>query len=224
VRESRGYVSSRVSLSSLVGETVRFRLREGTDTSFGDFGWAVDDFRVYGCSDTAAPESAITSGPAQGDVLTRRTVSFTFASSEPFSTFQCSLDGAPFSTCSSPFTRVLPDRRHSFAVRAVDPAANADPTPAAVSFRVAAAPPRTMLRHAAIDPDAGRATFHFAGRASLGPLRFRCTLDRARFSPCRSPRTYRNLRPGWHLFRVQAIDRLGRIDRTAARRAFRIPS
>jgi bacillolysin len=223
VRESRGYISSRASLGSLLGETVRFRLREGTDASFGDFGWAVDDFRVYSCSDTSAPESAILSGPAKGEVVTRRTVSFTFASSEPSSTFECSLDGAPFIACSSPFTRVLADRRHSFAVRAVDSSANADPTPAAVSFTVAAALPRTSLRSAAIDHDDGRARFRFAGSAGLAPLRFRCKLDRGPYLPCRSPRTYRNLDPGRHLFRVRAIDRLGRVDPTAARRPFRIP-
>ena len=220
VRESRGYISSRVTLGSLLGMSVRFRLREGTDTSFGDFGWAVDDFRVYGCSDTNAPESAITSGPAEGAVLTRRAVTFTFASSEPSATFQCSLDGAPFTACSSPLRRVLADRRHRFAVRAVDPSANTDPTPAAVSFRVAAARPRTKLRRAVIDPDGERATFRFAGRAGLPPLRFLCKLDRRAFRSCRSPRTYRNLEPGGHIFRVRAVDRLGRADRTAARRAF----
>jgi Zn-dependent metalloprotease len=220
VRESRGYISSRVNLGSLLGTTVRFRLREGTDISFGDFGWAVDDFHVYGCSDTGAPESAITSGPAEGAALTRRAVTFTFASSEPSSTFQCSLDGAPFTACSSPLRRVLTDRRHRFAVRAVDPPANADPTPAAVTFRVAAARPRTKLRGAAIDHDAGRATFRFAGSAGLPPLRFLCKLDRRPYRPCRSPRTYRNLEPGEHLFRVRAVDRLGRVDRTAARRPF----
>jgi bacillolysin len=222
VRESRGYISSRVNLASLVGMTVRFRLREGTDTSFGDFGWAVDDFRVYNCSDTGAPESAITSGPAKGAVLTRRTVTFTFASSEPSATFQCSLDGAPFTSCSSPLRRVLGDRRHRFAVRAVDASGNPDPTPAAVSFTVAATRPRTTLRGAEIDHDGGRATFRFAGSAGLPPLRFLCKLDRRPFRPCRSPRTYRNLEPGDHLFRVRAVDQLGRADRTAAMRLFLI--
>ncbi|HET8861970.1 MAG TPA: calcium-binding protein [Solirubrobacterales bacterium] len=44
---------------------------------------------------------------------------------------------------------------------------------------------------------------------------FRCKLDRGRFTPCRSPRTYR-LTLGPHTFRVYAIDRAGNRDRTPA--------
>jgi bacillolysin len=49
VRESNGYISSRVNLSSLVGQSVRFRFRIGTDNEVDDFGWFVDDVRVYTC-------------------------------------------------------------------------------------------------------------------------------------------------------------------------------
>jgi hypothetical protein len=59
VRESNGYISSRVNLSSLAGQNVRFRFRIGTD-SFAftdDYGWFIDDVRVYTCNsaDTTAP-------------------------------------------------------------------------------------------------------------------------------------------------------------------------
>ncbi len=44
---------------------------------------------------------------------------------------------------------------------------------------------------------------------------FRCKIDRRRFRPCRSPRSY-SLAPGRHAFRVVAVDRAGNADPTAA--------
>jgi Zn-dependent metalloprotease len=58
VRESNGYISSRANLASLAGQSVRFRFRIGTDTSGDDYGWFVDDIRVYTCS---APTFAFSS-------------------------------------------------------------------------------------------------------------------------------------------------------------------
>ena len=53
-------------------------------------------------NDTTPPDTPILSGPpAFGD---DHTPTFTFASTEPGSTFECSLDGGPFVPCSSPFT------------------------------------------------------------------------------------------------------------------------
>ena len=47
MRESNGYTSSRWDLSSLAGEDLRFRI--GTDAAKADYGWFVDDVRVYTC-------------------------------------------------------------------------------------------------------------------------------------------------------------------------------
>jgi bacillolysin len=47
--ESNGYVSSRVNLSSLGGQSVRLRFRIGTDSSTDDYGWFIDDIRIYTC-------------------------------------------------------------------------------------------------------------------------------------------------------------------------------
>jgi bacillolysin len=45
---SHGYVSTRYDLSSLAGQSVRFRWRIGAD-SFGDLGWYLDNVQVYTC-------------------------------------------------------------------------------------------------------------------------------------------------------------------------------
>ena len=47
--DSRGYISSRLNLSSLAGQSVRFRFRIGTDATSYDYGWFIDDVRIYTC-------------------------------------------------------------------------------------------------------------------------------------------------------------------------------
>jgi hypothetical protein len=46
---SNGYQSTRINISSLAGNAVRFRFRIGTDFDVGDTGWFVDDVSVYNC-------------------------------------------------------------------------------------------------------------------------------------------------------------------------------
>lgn len=49
VRESNGYISSRANLGSLAGQDVRFSFRIGTDFMVADYGWFIDDVRIYTC-------------------------------------------------------------------------------------------------------------------------------------------------------------------------------
>lgn len=49
VRESFGYTATQLNLSSLAGQNARFRFRLGTDSSFDDYGWLIDDVRIYTC-------------------------------------------------------------------------------------------------------------------------------------------------------------------------------
>jgi Zn-dependent metalloprotease/ABC-type amino acid transport substrate-binding protein len=54
--ESHGYVSTRLDLSSLAGQSVRFRWRSSTDQYVsGPLGWVVDDVSVYTCSSNLPP-------------------------------------------------------------------------------------------------------------------------------------------------------------------------
>jgi hypothetical protein len=85
--------------------------------------------------DTTAPDTAIASGPA--DPTTDTSADFTFTADEPGATFECSLDSAPFTACTSPhaYTALSPGA-HVFEVRAVDPAGNVDATPAGHGWTV----------------------------------------------------------------------------------------
>jgi Zn-dependent metalloprotease len=49
VGDSHGYVSSRYDLTSLGGQTIKFRWRFATDNSYYYLGWMVDDVQIYSC-------------------------------------------------------------------------------------------------------------------------------------------------------------------------------
>jgi len=51
---------------------------------------------------------------------------------------------------------------------------------------------------------------------------FRCKLDRKPYRVCKSPKKYKGLKPGKHVFKVRAVDKAGNIDPTAAKRKFRV--
>jgi CSLREA domain-containing protein len=51
---------------------------------------------------------------------------------------------------------------------------------------------------------------------------FQCKLDRKPFKTCRSPKVYKKLKPGKHVFKVRAIDGAGNVDPTPAKRTFTV--
>ena len=51
---------------------------------------------------------------------------------------------------------------------------------------------------------------------------FKCSLDGRKFSGCKSPKTLTGLKKGKHTFRIRATDFAGNVDKTPAKRAFRI--
>ena len=50
---------------------------------------------------------------------------------------------------------------------------------------------------------------------------FECKLDKKKFKPCKSPKTYKKLKPGKHVFKVRAV-KAGVADPTPAKRKFKI--
>lgn len=49
VGESWGYTATQLNLASLAGQPFRLRFRLGTDASVNDWGWNIDDVRIYQC-------------------------------------------------------------------------------------------------------------------------------------------------------------------------------
>jgi uncharacterized delta-60 repeat protein len=99
----------------------------------GDYDFAIA--RYHPITDNTPPNTTITSGPS--GAVNSTSATFAFVSSEPASKLQCSLDGAPYSGCSSPKSYSnLTDGSHLFRVRAIDALGNTDQTPAQRTFTV----------------------------------------------------------------------------------------
>ena len=78
---------------------------------------------------------------------------FSFASTESFVTYECSLDNGPFVPCTQTFsTAALPDGSHNLRVRARDLSGNVDPTPASHTWVVDTGPPDTTIPTTEPDP------------------------------------------------------------------------
>jgi hypothetical protein len=210
-----------------------------------EFAWTVDNSLL----DTTPPETTIQSGPP--DPSESSGASFTYASNEPGSSFECSLDGAPFASCppSGVSYGGLGNGPHSFQVRATDPSDNTDPTPAGYSFEVVLqpalppGPPSPPVLPAGLAPSQSRETRASPPETTITvqpparthdrrpTLRFRsderratflCKLDRAAYKPCRSPFIPPHpLAFGRHTFKVRAVAK-GSTDASPAAASFRV--
>src|SRR4029079_707490 len=74
---------------------------EGDAPASGVTGTSLPTVRTWAV-DTSPPDTSITAGPSGPTAATA--AQFTFTSTETGGTFQCSLDGAGFSACSSPLS------------------------------------------------------------------------------------------------------------------------
>jgi Ca2+-binding RTX toxin-like protein len=163
---------------------------------------------------TDPPETAITAGP---DGLVN-TTSGTFSFSSPDSpvTFECSLDGAAFSACTSPLTLTgLSQGGHVLSVRAVASGVLADPTPATRTWTVdTVAPSASILTGPSGTVGIGASTFTFSANE---PATFECSLDGAPFQSCTTPTGLGALSGGSHTFAVRATDSAGNIGAPTSR-------
>jgi CSLREA domain-containing protein len=169
--------------------------------------------------DTAPPDTEIESGTYGSP--TDPTATFEFSATEEDSTFECSLDGTAFETCTTPVEySYLEPGEHTFEVRAIDPAGNVDPSPASYEWTVEEPPPDTTAPETTIGEEpAGTtsstsATFTFS--ADEAGSTFECSLDGAEFTDCSSPRELTGLAVGGHEFRVRATDPAGNVDDSPA--------
>jgi hypothetical protein len=177
------------------------------DPSPDSYSWTID---------ATPPDTTI--GPSQPALLTTATgATFDFSSTELPATFQCSLDGAPFSSCSSPKSYAgLADGSHTFQARAIDTATNTDPTPASYTWTIDTTPPVTSIGPTMppANTSSSNATFDL-GSNEAGST-FECRLDGAPFGACASPASYAGLPDGAHTFDVRATDQAGNLDTTPA--------
>jgi hypothetical protein len=161
--------------------------------------------------DTTPPTTMILAGP-MGTVATSD-AAFSFGASEA-ATFECRLDGAAFTPCTSPRTYSgVANGTHDFSVRAIDLAGNIDPSPPSRTWVIDTTNPTT---HIDSGPDsltrATSATFTFSSNETGAT--FGCLLDsEPDFTPCSSPWTVPGpLADGAHVFQVRSVNAAGTVD------------
>jgi Big-like domain-containing protein len=163
--------------------------------------------------DTAHPLVTVTDKPP---LLTSQTsASFSFSASPTPGRYECRLDDAAFSPCTSPKLYAgLRDGSHTFSVRTVSTGGSASAA-TEYTWTIDTVAPETAI---ASGPPAssGSATATFAFTSAEAGSAFFCSLDAAGFTPCTSPTTYTGLGNGTHTFRVQAVDAAGNADATPA--------
>jgi hypothetical protein len=165
------------------------------------------------------PAASLLTGPAA--LVKTRAATFTFAGSANAARFLCRLDGGAAAECTSPATYTgLANGTHTLEVHAEDSGGDAGPA-VTWTWKVDATAPNSMIRKKPPAQTTSR-TARFAFRSSEAGSTFQCKLDRKAWKPCRSPKTYRNLKPGKHTFRVRAKDKAGNVDATPAKRIWRI--
>ena len=158
--------------------------------------------------DTVAPATQIDSGPS--GLITTMAADFAF-SSDPGASFECRLDGSGgFAACSSPQPYAgLADGNHSFEVRAIDAAGNADQSPASRAFSVDAAPPALSISSGPEGTTSDQQP-SFTFNAEAGSA-VQCSLDQGTpvFGPCATGSSHSPAAPladGDWTFRVRATD------------------
>ncbi|MGH3145384.1 MAG: hypothetical protein ACRDTR_06230, partial [Rubrobacter sp.] len=163
----------------------------------------------------ALPETTIESKPESTTVSTEAT--FTFSSSAPNATFECSLDNATpsWGSCpvSSPTYKDLAVGEHELLVRAEDADGDVDPTPASYRWtikplpetRIMSGPEDELTSDPDVQTDSTEANFTFESTNQPNAT-FECRLDLGAYEPCTSPKTYTGLAFDEHDFLVRAKD------------------
>jgi YVTN family beta-propeller protein len=191
--------SSPVSLSQLGIGSHTFQVRAEDGGSVDPTGGATQTWAVF------APDTKIISAPTDPTYSSNAT--FTFFSHATGATFQCSLDGADWSACTSPVSYSgLAWGSHSFSVKATSDAGYTDPVGATKSWTIVkignittqiTQGPSGTTRHTS-------ASFSFTSNDPTAT--FACALDGGVLAPCTSPTTYTGLDSSTHAFSVFAFE------------------
>ena len=122
--------SQTVAVPNVDASQVRIKVE-----AVGNYFFAVND-QAFALKATPAPETTITSGPANESIVLERRQAFTYASSVSPATFVCTVDDEAVPCNAAGLSKRFRAGTHTFSVAAVNAAGVADATPAFVSFTV----------------------------------------------------------------------------------------
>lgn len=164
--------------------------------------------------DLTAPVVTITSNPTSLNNST--TASFVFSATDSgggsIASYKCKLDGASYSSCTSPMNLSgVTQGAHTFYVTADDTAGNTS-SAATYTWNVdLTAPTLTLNTTPASITNINSASFGFSAIDSGGGsvAGYVCSLDGAAYSSCTDPQSYSALSAGSHSFSIKATDSAG---------------
>jgi hypothetical protein len=212
--------------SGSTASSVAFEAEEGktylilVDGKHGQTGM-VDLNLDFDTPDTTPPETSVYIPPA----INSSQLNLQALRDEPGSSFDCSLDAAPFSPCAPAGEEQqaaisfvgLAEGPHTLAVREVDLSGNVDPTPVSGKFIVDTTPPQTTIESG---PEGPTRYPYFGFSSSEENSTFECAIDGGAYSYCSSYFTPGPLPDGEHEFKVRATDQAGNRDQSPATREF----
>lgn len=175
--------------------------------------------------DTAAPETTIDGGPAEGSHVASRGADFFLTTPGSAVRIGCTLDAAPIPCNHAAFVlRDLAPGEHVLTAAGTDAAGNTDPTPAVRRWIVDVAAPDTTLTGGPAD---GAIVTSTTASVTLGAseagARVACTLDGKARACAHGLLTLSGLTPGTHTLSATATDLAGNTDPTAATRTWTVP-
>ena len=197
---------SPLSINNLVAGTHNMKIRAtdvaGHISALYNYNWTIN---------LTAPTISITSTVNSFTNSTAQSISFTGSG---VASFECQLDGAAFTACTSPRAYTgLTASAHQFSVRGVTAAAVAT-SPISVAWTIDTVAPvkPVLLADVGATTTLTAATMTFSSSdASSGLASFQCSLDSAAYSVCVSPLALSNLLDGVHTFNVRAYDKVGNV-------------
>jgi lysophospholipase L1-like esterase len=163
--------------------------------------------------DTVAPAAPVIAGvPTARTNATTASIQF---SGEPGGTYQCSLNAAPSSPCSSPLQLTgLAEGAYTVAVRQTDAAGNAGPE-ASASWTVDTTPPPVPLLTGAPPEFTSSTSAQISiGRFEAGSI-FQCSVNGSAWATCTSPLSLSGLTDGTRTVAVRQVDQAGNASATA---------
>ena len=128
-------------------------------------------------------------------------------------TYQCSLGGAAYATCTALMNYVLAAGDHTFKARVYDGAGNVSSVQT-LAWTIDTTPPTvTITSKPSAMTNSVTATFAFVGTDTGGASisGYECELDAGGYSACTTGKTYSSLADGSHTFKVRATDTAGNI-------------
>jgi hypothetical protein len=90
------------------------------------------------------------------------------------------------------------------------------PPPAPAHPSDTTAPKTTITKGPKAQTTSTTAKFKF--KSNEAGSKFKCKLDKGKFKGCRSPKTYKKLKPGKHVFKVRATDKAGNVGKPAKKK------